>query len=57
MYLVDGQVTVHTHIHRRNGGMLAFHGTAVAVQTVDLVGTGVYFVRVEDQVARAGKSF
>ena len=41
-------MTVHTHIHGRNARLFAVLCTAVAVQAVDLVGAGVYFMRVED---------
>ena len=44
---VDRLMTVHTIFTGRNARLLAVLCT-VAVQAVDLVGAGVYFMRVED---------
>ena len=45
---IDTHVTVHTNIHRRNVGMLAFLGSAVAIQTVDLVDAGMNGMRIKN---------
>lgn len=49
---IDRGMTVHTHVQGRDRSMLALPGIAVAVQTADLVGAGVYFMGVEDRLFR-----
>ena len=41
-------MTVHTNIHRRDVGMLAFLGTTMAIKTVHLVNAGVNRMGIKD---------
>ncbi|MNL62423.1 hypothetical protein D3C87_1864450 [compost metagenome] len=50
--LTDLLVTVHTYVSRRNHCLTAIVNTCVTVLTVDLINTGVYFVRIEDWLLR-----
>src|SRR5580698_1744558 len=43
-------MTVHTYIQRGDGSMPADQCIAMAIQTADLVDTGMYFMRVEDRL-------
>ena len=41
---LNGLMAIHTGIHRGNGSMLALLCTTMAIQTVDLVDTGMHLV-------------
>jgi hypothetical protein len=41
-------VAVHTNIYRRDGSLFALVNTNMAILAVDLVNTGMHFMREED---------
>src|SRR5579875_1165575 len=45
-------MTVHTHVERRNGGVLALPGIAMTVQAIDLVDARMHFMRIIDRLLR-----